>query len=154
MTPARLYLRCLRWGLSTGLVAGAVTGAAVGFFAGDDVLDGLTADRSGLALVGTLFGVELGLLFAVVPTVFGGLALVVLLKYRHPRPASPEAVRRDLTVFLAGVVVLFDALVLLKMVVDDDDIVDALPYLLVATVCVVLMLWRARSSIAEGWTDG
>ena len=60
MTPARLYLRCLRWGLSTALVAGAVTGAAVGFFAGHDVLDGLTGDRPGLALVGTLFGSSSG----------------------------------------------------------------------------------------------
>lgn len=60
----------------------------------------------------TIAGVFYGLLVAFVPTVLGGLAVVVVLSRRHPPPASFDLVYRDLGVIFVAVVALLDVAVL------------------------------------------
>ncbi|MFN2506132.1 MAG: hypothetical protein ABR540_18265 [Acidimicrobiales bacterium] len=156
LTPARLYQRCVKWGLATGAVAGAVTAAFVGFVAGDDLGDGTLGARIGLALASALYGLVIGTLVAVVPAAAGGLAVTTLVRWRHPQPSSRRAVERDLTVLFGVVLALLNlaALALLVSLDGWSEIGRELPLVVIGDVCVVVMLWRARSSIAEGWDEG
>ena len=147
MNAASLYVRCLGWGLATGAVVGGGLGSVIGLLAG--------ATGSDLYLVGiaVVAGLVYGIAVAAVPTVLGGIAVVVVLGWRHPQPASFEAVRRDLTVLFASVVGLLDLVVLawwsalggwatLHVVVAVLAVVDA---------ATVPMLKPARTSIARSW---
>ena len=146
-TPGlRLFLRCLRWGIATGAATGAVVGAAIGAPA---VRGGLSL---GLALGGAFYGVIIGAIVAVVPSVPGGLVVALVLERRHRDATSREAVERDLTVMLSGVVGVLDAALLLAMFLAGNGLstlVRAMPLVLLANACVGVMLWRARASIAR-----
>ena len=147
MNAASLYLRCLGWGLATGAVVGGGLGSVIGLLAG------ATGSDLYLAGIAALAGLVYGIAAAAVPTVLGGIAVVVVLGRRHPQPASYEAVRRDLTVLFAAVVGLLDLVVLawwaalggwatLHVVVAAMAVVNA---------ATVLMLKPARTSIARAW---
>lgn len=153
MTSARLYLRCLGWGLVTGAVAGAVTAGVAGFWAGDSLGDGSVGAHLGLALVFALYGVVIGTLVAVVPTVLGGLVVATLLPRLHPHPASLDAVRRDLTLFFVIVVALLNVAALALLVSLDgwSEIWLEMPLVFAGDIAVLLMLRRARTSIAAAW---
>ncbi len=147
MNAACLYVRCLGWGLATGAVVGGGLGSVIGLLAG--------STGSDLYLVGiaALAGLVYGIAVAAVPAVLGGIAVVVVLGWRHPQPASYEAVRRDLTVVFAAVVGLLDLVVLACWVALGGW---ATLHVVVAVMAVVnaatgLMLKPARTSIARAW---
>jgi hypothetical protein len=156
MGPARLYLRCVRWGLSTGAVAGAGTAAVVGFLAGDDLGDGTFGARVGLAPASALYGIVIGAVVAIVPTAIGGAVVVAIMASRDPGPASEEAARRDLSLLFLAVIGILDvaAVALLASLDGWDAILLEGPLVIVGTACVAGMLWRARSSIIRGWAGG
>lgn len=106
-----------------------------------------------LALLATVASVFYGALVAVVPTALGGLAVVVVLSRRHPRPASFEAVRRDLGVVFAAVVGVLDVAVLALWVVLGgwSTVAVVLLVVLIVDAVVALMLKPARASLARAW---
>jgi hypothetical protein len=146
-TPGfRLFLRCLRWGITTGAVTGAVVGAAIG---APGVQGGIDL---GLALAGALTGAVIGPIVAVVPSVPCALLVSVVLERRHLDDACREAVERDLNVMLAAVVGLLDAALLLAMFLAGDGLstlARAMPVVLLANACAGVTLWRARASITR-----
>lgn len=146
-TPGlRLFLRCLRWGITTGAVTGAVVGAAIGAPA---VRGGLSL---GLALGGAFYGLIIGALVAIVPSVPGGLVVSLVLERRHRDGASREAVERDLNLMLSGVVGVLDAALLVAMFLGGNGLstlLRSMPLVLLANACVAGMLWRARASITR-----
>lgn len=157
MTPKRLYLRCLRWGLATGAVAGAGTAAFVGFVAAGTLGDGTLGARLSLAFGSALYGVVIGTLVAVVPTALGGLLVVETVQRHHPQPSSREAVERDLGMLFLAIVAFLAASVLLSTYVGGEgmsSVREYVPVVGVAAACTALMLWRARTSIGRGWAEG
>ncbi len=147
MTTAKLYRRCVRWGLVTGAVAGSATGVAIG-------LHGLDLD---LALGLAVWGFVTGLVFSVVPTVIASSLVTAVVRHRHPHPASAEAVERDLGALFCIIVLVLDVMFLVGVFVHGDGfrtVAPSLPVLAVANVTVAAVLWRARTSIARNWSDG
>lgn len=147
MTAASLYVRCLGWGLATGAVVGGGLGTVIGLLAG--------ATGSDLFVVGVavLAGLVYGIATAAVPTVLGGIAVVVVLEWRHPQPASFEAVHRDLTVLFAAVIGLLDLVVLAWWAALGGWTTLHVVVLVMAVVnaATALMLTPARASIARAW---
>ncbi len=150
VTLPRLYLRCLGWGLATGAFAGGLPAAVIGLLAGAG------AGNLWLALLLTSAGLFYGVLVAILPTVVGGLAVVAVLHRRHPRPASFEAIQRDLAIVFGAVVAVLDIAVLaLWVLLGGWDTLGGVAVVLVvlnALVCLVLV--PARSSIARAWVGG
>lgn len=147
MNAACLYVRCLGWGLATGAVVGGGLGSIIGLLAG------ATGGGVYLAGIAALAGVVYGIMAAVVPTVLGGIAVVVVLGRRHPQPASHDAVRRDLTVVFAAVVGLLDLVVLVFWAALGGwgTLHVAVAVLAVIDVATVPMLKPARASLARAW---
>lgn len=154
MTSLQVYLRCLRWGLLTGAVAGSGT-AVIAAFAGD--LEGLErrriSSRLWQAVLAPLYGAPAGMLFALLPTLIGGLIILSMLWASHPQPASPEAVYRDLRVGVYGFAALVAALPLFAVLLAGGAswLADSFVYLLVIAACSAVVLWRAPRSIASAW---
>lgn len=76
---------------------------------------------------------------------------------RHPHPASPDAVRRDIEVVVAVLLGLLNALGLLALLSVDVDLSSTLvssAVIIVANASLVPMLWWARRSLAAAWTGG
>ena len=158
MTPIRLYLRCVRWGLTAGAVAGAGT-LAYAALAGhlEELADGEDlGSRLGQALSGAMTGVPFGMVVAVIPTLIGGLLVLSILWGSHPRPASVGAVRLDLGVACYGLTaILAGAVVFAALLEGGGSVGEVLPYVLVPTAWVFVVLWPAVRSIARGWAgDG
>ena len=149
MTPSRLYVRCVRWGLTAGAATGAVVGALVGAWAGT------LSERVGRGLWGGGLGALVGLVVALVPTFVGAGALSAFLRLHHRQPADPDHLQRDLTFFLAVVVGLVEAAAFALLLAVDGwaAVVETLPVVVVGTVALILVLARARRSIARGWLD-
>jgi hypothetical protein len=150
VSAARLYVRCLAWGLATGTAVGGLVGLLAGI---------LMAASAGpaLAAVALVTGVVYGALFAVVPTVVGGLVVVVVLIRRHPRPASADEVHRDLGVVFASVVVALDLVVLVPWLVLGGltmQLLAVLGALLLVDVAAAAVLKPARTSITRAWVGG
>lgn len=147
MSAVRLYLRCLGWGLATGAVVGGGLGSFIGLLAG--------ATGGGLFLAGiaALAGLVYGIAAAAIPTVLGGIAVVVVLGWRHPQPASYDAVRRDLTVVFAAVVGLLDLVVLALWAALGGwaTLLVVVAVMVVINAATGLMLKPARTSIARAW---
>ena len=147
----RLLLRCLRWGFATGAVTGAVFGASlplIGAIRGDP------GPPFGLMLGAGVYGAVFGAIVALIPTVIGAVFITDLLRQRHPRPTSEESMRRDLTSVFAVVVGVLDLIILVAVIATGPAVSSAaivLPLILVGNACVVLMLCRARRSIARLW---
>lgn len=150
MPPAFwLFLRCVLWGLATGAAAGAVVGALIGAVS-DVEFDGAGA----LAVIATAIGAGYGTVFAIVPSVVGGLVVTEVTRRRHPQPASPPAVRRDLGIMFASVALLMNAIFFPAMFVTADENAPIGAYLvglLAANVAGAPVLWWARSSITKSW---
>ncbi len=147
MTSAKLYRRCLRCGLVTGAVAGSTTGAAIGLYEPD----------LGFALGGALYGLLTGLVVSLVPTVIAGCLVTALVRQRHPHPASAGAVKRDLGALFCVIVLILDVAFVVPVFALGDglrSVVRSLPLLVVANASVAAMLWRARTSIAQAWSEG
>lgn len=159
MTPIRLYLRCLRWGLTAGAVAGAGT-IAYAALAGhlEELSDGEDiGSRLEQAVSGAVAGVPFGMIVAVIPTLIGGLLVLSILWGSHPRPASVGAVRRDLGVTCYGLTAILAGAVVFATLLDSgaSALGEVLPYVLVPTAWVFVVLWPAVQSIARGWAgDG
>lgn len=150
VSAARLYVRCLAWGLATGMAVGGLVGLLIGI---------LLAASAGpaLAAVALATGVVYGAMVAVVPTVVGGLVVVVVLIRRHPRPASADAVHRDLGVVFASVVVALDLVVLVPWLVLGGltmQLLAVLGALLLVDVAAAAVLKPARTSITRAWVGG
>ena len=148
MSAGWLYVRCLGWGLGTGAAVGGGFGLLLGLLAG---IPYGSVEIVGLAAFGGLF---YGAVVAVVPTVLGGIAVVVVLCLRHPAPASYEAVVHDLTVAFAAVVVVLDLVVLVWWAALGGLATLHVVVAVLAAVdgATVLMLKPARASIARGWS--
>ena len=150
MSGARLYVRCLVWGLATGMAVGGLLGFLVGI---------LLAASAGpaFAAIALVTGVVYGAFVAVVPTVVGGLVVIVVLLRRHPRPASADAVSRDLGVVFASVVVALDLVVLVPWLVLGGvtmQLLAVLAALLLVDVAAAAVLKPARTSITRAWVGG
>lgn len=141
--PVRLFLRCLRWGVTTGAVTGAVVGAMV-----------MVVSQPELIFVGLFVGAFFGILVSLIPTLIGTVFITDLLRHRHPQPASDEDLRPDLTSAFRFVVGALDLLVVVILVASGagSSVVVGVPFLLVANACMALMLWRARRSISRLWS--
>lgn len=148
MNAARLYVRCLGWGLATGAVVGGGFGLIIGLLAG------ATGGGVYLMSIAVLAGLVYGIAAAAVPTMLGGVAVVVVLGWRHPCPAFQEAVRRDLTVVFGAVVGLLDLVVLVCWAaLGGWATLHVVAAVLVAIdAATVLMLRPARTSIARAWS--
>jgi hypothetical protein len=147
VSAARLYVRCLAWGLATGMVVGGLVGFLVGI---------LLAASAGpaFAAIAPVTGVVYGALVAVVPTVVGGLVVVAILINRHPRPASADPVHRDLGVVFASVVVALDLVVLVPWLLLGGltmQLLAVLAALLLVDVAAAAVLKPARTSITRAW---
>jgi hypothetical protein len=113
-----------------------------------------TAAVAGLALAA---GVIYGTIVAVVPTILGGIVVVVVLTRRHPHAASFEAVQHDLSVIFASVVVALDLVVIVYWLALGGwtaQLLVALAVLLIVDVAVAAMLHPARRSVARAWVEG
>lgn len=147
---ARLFVRCLRWGLATGSVTGAVFGAAL------PLIESLRGDP-GLLLVwvlgGVVSGAILGAIVSVIPTLLGGVFVTALLRHRHRHPSSEESVQRDLTAAFGVVVAVLDVILFVTLIANGalSPAAIAVPLIVVGNACVVLMLRRARRSISRLW---
>lgn len=150
MKAASLYLRCLGWGVATGAAVGGGVGTVIGLLAG------VSGRDPGLVGIDALAGLVFGILIALVPALLGGIAVVVVLGWRQPRPASFEAVRRDLTVIFAAVVGLLNLVVLTWWAaLGGGNTVPVVTAVLVfLDAGMALMLKPARTSIARAWVDG
>lgn len=147
MTSARLYRRCLRWGLVTGAAAGSATGAVMG----------LSVPDLGIAVGGALYGLVASLAISLVPTAIAGSLVTALVRQRHPHPTSADAVQRDLGPLFCSIVLVLDVAFLVAVFAFGDghrSVGRSLPLLAVANATVAAMLWRARTSIARAWSDG
>ncbi len=154
LTPIGLYVRCVGWGLTAGAAAGAATSAYSGFVGHLDALAaGSIGARLGEAMGGALTGAPFGMTVAVAPTLMGGLLVLSIVWGSHPQPASLDPVRRDLRVACYGLTAVLAGAVLFAAVVwgGMDLFSDVLPYVLVATASLFLVLWPAVESIARGW---
>ena len=71
----------------------------------------------------------------------------------HPQPASTEAVRRDVGLACYGLTAILAGVVVFAAVLDGTTsfLPKLLPYVLVPTACVFVVLWPAVASIARGW---
>ncbi|HUQ63907.1 MAG TPA: hypothetical protein VM121_09140 [Acidimicrobiales bacterium] len=149
MSGARLYLRCLAWGLATGAAVGGVAGFVIGV---------LVATSAGPALVaiGLAGGVIYGALVAVVPTVLGGFVVVAVLIRRHPHPASLVRVHQDLGVVFASVVIALDLVVLVWWIALGgltSQVLVLLMALLLIDAAAAAVLTPARRSISQAWSS-
>ncbi len=141
----RLYLLCMRWGLTTGAVVGGVTCAALGGGLGPSSEQGF---HLGEVLRSGSMGVVIGLVVAIVPTMIGSL-FVNTLAWRPTDSWSPDTVRHDLNVVLAFVVAILDGCALTLMLYLDGPLLELLPLLLLGNGAALLVLWRARASIGR-----
>lgn len=98
MTAAKLYRRCMRWGLVTGAVAGSATAAAMGLY----------GPNLAFALAAVPYGLVTGLIVSLVPTAVASSLVTALLRRRHPHPASARAVERDLAALFCIIVFVLD----------------------------------------------
>ncbi len=147
MSATRLYLRCLAWGLRTG----ATVRGGVGLLIGILLAVGSSAAVAVLALAA---GIIYGTIVAVVPSVLGGIVVVVVLSRRHPRPASLDAVGKDLAMVFAAVVVALDLVVIVYWLALGGwtaQLLVALMALLIIDAAVAAILHPARRSIARAW---
>jgi len=152
MTPTRLYLHCVRWGLATGAVSGAATGAGVGFAAG--IGERLVEMLVGLPLVAACYGAFFGIVFSLVPTAFGALLVTGFVRRRHPRPCSTGSLRRDLGVVFCLIAAALDVGYLLAVVGLDGGLATVgrtLHWVVLANAAAGIVLNRARASIAQAW---
>ena len=149
----RLSMRCLRWGLATGAVTGAVVAASV------PVIGSLRGDPGsplGLMLGNAVYGAIVGAVVALIPTLIGAVFVTDLLRQRHPHPASDEIVQRDLTPVFGVMVAVLDVIVLVALIASGAELSSAaiaLPLIIIANACVVLMPRRARRSIGRLWLE-
>ncbi len=146
MTAAKLYRRCMRWGLVTGAVAGSATAAAIGLYGGD----------LAFALGTAPYGLVTGLIVSLVPTAIASSLVTALLRRRHRHPASAEAVERDLAALFCIIVFVLDVAFLVAVFTLGDgfrSVVGSLPLLAVANATVAAVLWRARTSVARAWLE-
>ena len=149
----RLYCRGLLWGLAVGAAAGGAVGALVGLRAGLD--DGSPAAGLGLGLVGAGYGVILGAVLAVLPSLVGAAILTEVISARHPDPASEDEVRDDFRLIFGAIIAVLHGGVLLALSVGGElsSIVAWLPFLAAADGAAVPMLWRARRSLGRLWVE-
>ena len=140
---AKLYLRCVLWGLGTGAVVGSVTGALISAL----------SDLRFLVL-GLLGGALIGAMVAVVPSLLGAAVVAAVLRTRQPHPASEDDLRRDLGTLFAAIVGTLDALLLGAIFLWGDgfsSLARSLPYVAAGTAAAAVVLWPARTSIARTW---
>ena len=142
----------MRWGLTAGAVAGAGTLGYAGFVGHlGEFQDG--SARLEQAVSGALSGAPFGMIVAVVPTLIGGLLVLSIVWGSHPQPASMDAVRRDVGVACYGVTAILAGAALFAAALDGgaSSLAEVLPYVLVPTAWLFVVLWPAVSSIAQGW---
>jgi hypothetical protein len=150
---ARLFVRCLRWGFATGAATGAVFAASL------PVIGSLRGDPGlplGLMFGSAIYGAIIGAIVALIPTLIGAVFITDLLRQRHPHPASEASVQSDLTGVFAVVVAVLDVILLVALFVSGQALSSAaiaLPLIVLGNACVVLMLWRARTSISRLWLE-
>lgn len=107
-----------------------------------------------VAAMALAVGIIYGTIVAVVPTVLGGFVVVVVLTRRHPRPASFNAVYKDLAVVFASVILALDLVVLVYWLTlggSLSQVLVALAVLLLIDVATAALLMLARTSIARTW---
>lgn len=145
----RLFLRSLRWGVSTGAATGAVIGAMV-LLAG-----GIGSDDSWLLSLipaGLLYGAVVGVVVSLLPSLIGAAVITGLIGPRLAHPSAEEAVQSDLRLIFGVVVGLLDTVVLIALVASVTDLSSvavAVPFIVAGNAGVVLMLCRARISISR-----
>ncbi len=142
----------MRWGLTAGAVAGAGTLGYAGFVGHlEEFQDGRS--RLEQAVSGALTGAPFGMIVAAVPTLIGGLLVLSIVWGSHPQPASMAAVRRHVGVTCYGLTAILAGAVLFATVLDGgtSSLAEVLPYVLVPTAWLFVVLRPAVSSIARGW---
>lgn len=153
---ARLYWQFVKWAITAGALAGVASGAYVGFVSGDNFGDGTIGARIAQAFIMGVVGLMVGTILAAIPAIFGGFAVTTLIRWRHLESLSPAPLERDLGVlFGVGLAVInLGALALLGSLDGWSKIWPEIPVVLLSDACVILMLWRAKSSIVEEWSAG
>jgi len=140
----------LGWGIATGAATGALVGGVIGVLASFGGYNPL------VIVLYLVAGAVVGAGVAVTPSLIGAVIVAAVLARRHPQPASPDAVGRDLTVVFATVVGILDAAVLLAIATGATGGLPAFAgYLLmvgVANAGMVPILRLARRSITRWWT--
>lgn len=142
-----MVARCLAWGVTIGAATGGVLGALIALTA---LFGGTRMERwPALAVAVVLYGILLGGLISLIPTLLGAWVVTAHLP-RHPSPVRREVVQNDLRTTFRSLVVLLDAIVVAVIVASSaalSTVVNSLPLILVGNVCVILLLRRARRSI-------
>ena len=108
----------------------------------------------GLMLGGLVFGAVIGAIVALIPTLIGAAFITDLLHQRHRHPTSEENMQSDLNSVFTVVVGVLDLILFVALIATGADLSSAaiaLPLIVVGNAGVVLMLWRARSSISRLW---
>ena len=80
-----------------------------------------------------------------------GVVLIGAAARATPQPASPAAVRHDLGLIIAAVVVLGNAFFLRALVLYDENAPLGAYILLAGNLSAGPVLWWARSSITKAW---
>ena len=96
-------------------------------------------------------------LVAVVPALLGGFVVLVVLRLRHPHPASFRTVHQDLGVVFASVVVALDLVVLVWWIALGgltSQVLALLVALLLIDTAAAAVLTPARRSISRAWSSG
>ncbi|MEA2825617.1 MAG: hypothetical protein QOG43_56 [Actinomycetota bacterium] len=150
----RLFLCALLWGLAVGASTGGLTGVLVAVVAA--FVDEGAQSVLVLAPLGALYGIVLGALVSVIPSVVGALFIAGVIPWRHPHPAGEAAVARDIGLLLVTVVAVLDAAIVVGFLLSGQglsSIVPSLPFLAVGNGWVALVLRRSRTSLTRVWFE-
>jgi hypothetical protein len=150
----RLFGRSLLWGLAVGATTGGAVGALTGVLTG---LDGWTgASWLRLAPLGALYGVVLGCIVAVIPSLLGAAVVTEAISARHPDPVSEDEVQGDLRLLFGAIIAVLEGVMLLAIFVssrETSSMVAWLPFLAVINAAMVPMLLRSRRSLGHLWFE-
>ena len=120
-------------------------------------LDGWTqASELQLASFGAFYGVVLGSIVAVIPSLLGAAIVTEAISSRHPDPVSEDEVQGDLRLMIGAIIAVLEGVMLLAISVSSGEtssMVAWLPFLAVINAAMVPMLWRSRRSLGHLWFE-
>lgn len=124
---------------------------------GIGIATGATAGTMIVPVLGTAFGAGFGLLIAGPFALVGAAAVATLVVVRHPLPADPAALDRELR-WAFGLLQVVVNLAAVAPVLDDLELRRPNAYLAaMVVVCNAVVLWllsRTRRSTVRTWTRG
>jgi hypothetical protein len=142
-----LFWLCFRWGLVAGATSGTLAGALIGALAGLD-RGYVLATFVGLLSVGAGYGIIIGAVVSVIPSVLAGSAVASSIRRR----SNIEAVRRDLALMLCTFILLVNVGLYAIFFGGGSGIAESLAVQGAANLGLIGVLWKARESISRAWS--